>query len=254
MQPTASEAMSLNDSGMGSRFRHAGVVEVVRCRLHVSAGEWAYAGLNAAAIDAHWARRTSESALLFNGRVFLLTRNAIEADEFRGAFVATDFKSFLHWRESGHPEAGVRDCFGASLIVSCDGAVLLGRQRPGQVNSGLLYPPSGFIDPSDVAADGTIDIAGNMAREIAEETGLDARLLCWEEGFRIAFSGPQVAIGRVARSTMSASALSQAVRDHIARDERPELAGVETVHALDEAGSDLPAYARLLLASVLSGS
>lgn len=244
--------MASNEIEVGWPAAGAGVVAVGQCRLRVLPGEWDYAHLNAVAIDAHWARRTAESALLFNGRVFLLSSCAIAGACFEGDFVAADFKSFLHWRECGHPEAGVRDCFGASLIVSSDGAVLLGRQRPGQVNSGLLYPPSGFIDRSDVAADGGIDIAGNMSREIVEETGLDVGLLRWEEGFRIALSGPHVAIGRVARSRMSANDLRQAVLGHIARDERPELAGVDTVRSLDEAGPDVPAYARLLLASVFA--
>lgn len=228
----------------------AGVVEVGACDLRVVDVRWAYEVTHAADIDAHWTRRTAESPLLFNGRIFLLVGFEIDAATFRGSFVATDFKSFLHWREAGQAEAGVRDCFGSSLIMSADGAVLLGRQRRGQVNSGLLYPPSGFIDRSDVSPDGTIDISANMAREIGEETGIDAAGLAWEKGFRIAFSNAQVAIGRVARSPMSAEELRRAVLAHIAAEERPELAGIEMVRAPAEAARDMPAYARMLLASL----
>lgn len=230
------------------------VVLVERCDLEVMPGRWAYADANREAIAAHWARRIAESPRLFNGVVHLLGSWEVSGDIFSGRFLRTDFASFLHWRECGHPDAGVRDCFGSALIRSADGHVLLGRQRPGQVNSGLLYPPSGFIDPADIRSDGHIDILANIAREIAEETGLDAGRLEWRPGYRVAFSGAQVALAREGHSGLGSEALRRTVLDHLASEAEPELVDIVMIDEPTRIGSDTPAYARLLLRSLLEWS
>lgn len=236
----------------GSEVPREGVVVVEGCDLRVRPGRWAYAEQHGDDIDAHWQRRRAESPMLFNGVIHLLTRCVIVGGRLGADFVRTDFKSFLLWRETGHPEAGVRDCFGSALILSRDGQVLLGRQRAGQVNSGLLYPPSGFIDPADIGGDGVIDIAANVAREVGEETGLDPAALTWDEGFLVAFSGAQVAIARTARSKRDACSLREQVLAYLAGEEKPELVDVRMVRSLADAGGDMPAYARVLLGSFLT--
>lgn len=227
------------------------IILVERCDLAVTPGVWTYAEANRQAIAAHWAWRIAESPRLFNGVIHLLGSWDVSGGTFTGRFLRTDFASFLHWRECGHPEAGVRDCFGSALIRSAEGHVLLGRQRPGQVNSGLLYPPSGFIDPADIRSDGHIDIVANIAREIAEETGLDAGGLAWRPGYRVAFSGAQVALAREGRSSLDSEALRRAVLDHIATEPEPELSDIMMLDESSSIRDDTPAYARLLLRSLL---
>lgn len=228
------------------------VVRVERCDLAAIPGRWPYQDSYGAAIADHWEKRRAQSPALFNGVVHLLSAWRIEGVVFTGRFLETDFASFLHWRESGHPEAGVRDCFGSAIIRSADGHVVLGRQREGQVNSGLLYPPSGFIDPADVRPGGRIDIEANIAREVAEETGLDAAELSWPSGFRIAFSGAQVAIAREGRSALTSDALRATVLAHIAGEAEPELVDIVMTAPSDPVGSDTPAYARLLLGALFA--
>jgi len=227
------------------------VAVVARCRLSAGDGRWGFEEANGHAIAEHWRRRQGESPRMFNGAVFVLTRWSLEHDVFTGAFTPTSFAAFLYWREQGYPQAGARDCFGCALLRSAEGHALLGRQNAGQVNSGLSYPPSGFLDPSDVQPGGTIDIDANIRREIGEETGIDAAQLDWQPGYRIVFSGPLVAIARELRSPLGSSPLRQAVRRHIAAETTPELADVVMVATAAGLGPDVPHYARLLLTSIL---
>ena len=126
---------------------------------------------------------TQSNPRYFNGVVHLVDDVRLDGDSASMLrFVRTDFKSYLFWRDQGFPEAGVLDGFGSALIRSSDGHMMLGRQRAGNVNAGLAYPPAGFIDEQDVEADGSIDIAGSVAREVSEETGIDAAALVRDDG------------------------------------------------------------------------
>ena len=78
-----------------------------------------------------------------------------------GTFFKTDFETFLYWRDLPRGDADRARSFGASLIRSAEGYLLLGRQGPGQLNSGRVYPPSGLIDDDDVR-DGAIDIDASI--------------------------------------------------------------------------------------------
>ena len=229
------------------------VVRVDDCRLRVVAGRWAYADENAAAIDAHWCRRHREQPAMFNGRIFLLSHAALADGVLAASFLASDFKSYLYWREQGHPEAGVRDGFGSALIRAGDGAVLLGRQRSGNVNGGLLYPPGGFIDSRDVGADGGIDIAGSIAREVTEETGGPAGHFLQTPGYWVTFCGPHVSMAREFRSPLAAGALQAEIAARLASDPNSELTELVAVRRADAIEAAAPRYGRLLVAAVLEG-
>ena len=58
-----------------------------------------------------------------------------------------------------------RDIVGA-VIVSADGKLLLGKNRPGGVYEGMLTVPGGGIEPGE-------DAAAALHREVLEETGID---------------------------------------------------------------------------------
>ena len=58
-----------------------------------------------------------------------------------------------------------RDIVGA-VIVSADGKILLGKNRPGGVYEGMLTVPGGGIEPGE-------DAATALHREVLEETGID---------------------------------------------------------------------------------
>src|SRR5947209_19946520 len=66
---------------------------------------WVFAQERRADIAAHFEdlrRRTPE---LWNGQVLLQHRSGIEGDVFRGAYLKTDFASFIAWRDWDFPEA-----------------------------------------------------------------------------------------------------------------------------------------------------
>lgn len=228
------------------------VERVERCRLMVTDAAWAYAIDNAAAVDAHWQRRRAESPSLFNGVVHLMHAETCDGATLTSSFLRSDFKSYLHWREAGFPDAGVRDGFGSALIRSAEGHVILGRQRKGNINAGVAYLPGGFIDQRDVLADGSIDIDGSIARELAEETGLNAADVAVSPGYLITRCGALVSIAREVVSPLPAEALRDRIRTHIAADPDPELEDAVIVRtAADIEHARMHAYARLLLRRLL---
>lgn len=230
-----------------------GVSPLAACNLAVRSDFWPFAETNRPAIDAHWARATQTNPGYFNGVVHLVDRVHLDGDRLDASLVRTDFKSYLFWRDQGFPEAGVLDGFGSALIHSSDRYLMLGRQRTGNVNGGLVYPPSGFIDESDVATDGTIDIAGSVAREVSEETGIDAAALVKEAGFHLTRSGSQLSIAVPFRIPMTAAEFVRFAERHIALSSDSELDAVIAVATLsDIKGLSLPRYARVLLEALLS--
>lgn len=230
----------------------ASVLTFSRCDLDVVPGApWPFAVEHAPAIDAHWRRRLAQSPMLFNGTIYLL--EALGADEgtFSGRLRSVEFKSFLYWRETGHPEVGTADCFGSAIVRSAEGHVLLGVQRSGHINEGLAYLPGGFLDDRDVRDDGRVDINASVAREIGEEMGLGAAELTQDPRCIVTMLGPQISIGVSYRSPLDAGTLRGKAMSHIAADADAELAAVIAVTCKAEL-EDLavPPYTRLLLQSL----
>lgn len=222
-------------------------VPIARCALEVCAEPWSFAAAHAAEIEAHWQRAQAERDKLFNGAIFVLGAGALQGTTFTGTFLRTQFKSFLYWRETGYPDASVRDGFGSAVILSSEGYALFGRQTAGNVNAGLAYPPGGFIDARDVRGT-SIDIDASIARELAEETGLSSDDLSRSAGYLLTQAGPFVSIGIVWRSALPAVALRERILAHVHRQPVPELADVVIVRRrddIDEAG--MPRYARAIV-------
>lgn len=229
------------------------VTRVAACRLRVDRASWPYETAHAAAIDLTWEHRRRERPAMFDGVVHVVSRVELTDGDLAGKLMAVRFKSFLHWREAGFPDAGVRDGFGAAVVRTADGCVLLGRQRAGNLNAGLAYMPGGFIDASDVAADGSVDIEASIARELGEETGLSAAEGVRLPGTLVCERGPQLAIAATWRFAETAEALRARVLDHLARETAPELADAVIVGPDDDlAGLGVPPYARLLLRHVFA--
>lgn len=225
---------------------------VAACRLTAGNGTWDYARRHAEEIDRHWRRRTAESPAFFNGTIFVLERHTLTGDQLEARLMPVEFKSFLHWKEHGYPDDTVRDCFGSALIRSAEGHVLLGRQRAGNINAGLAYLPGGFIDPRDVALDGTIDIAASISRELAEETGLGPGETVRAPGLILTFAGPMLSIAVEFRAAMAGEDLRARIRAHIAADTDSELEDAVIVRSAgDLADIAMPIYAEVLMWEIL---
>ena len=203
------------------------------------------------AIEEHWQKRTAANPAFFNGAIFVVCKQSTQKINSKTVFVAdimrTDFKTFLYWRECKTSQ-DIWDGFGTSILRSSDGQVLLGRQSPGHLNSGLAYFPGGFIDERDVTREGAINIEASILRELAEETGIDASNHERRPGYHITRIGQQISIGVEYQSSLTAEELLKIIHIHLTADEEKELS---EVFFLDPRRHDqirhLAPYAKLLL-------
>lgn len=232
----------------------SGIVRQVEAwHLVVEDGDWPFAQANAAAIDDNWRVRAEANPAFFNGTIYLMHSYAFEGATFSGRLLRTDFKSYLYWRDQGFPECGVRDAFGSALLRCGDGKILLGRQGPGHINSGLTYLPGGFIDQRDVAPDGTVDIAGSVSREVDEELGLPVGTFAAVPGAVITLAGPLISLAVVFQAQGSSAELIARIDAHLAGETNPELEAVVAVaSAADVADLAMPDYAHVLLGQLLA--
>ena len=210
--------------------------------------DWPFPRDEAARIEAHWASRRAQKPGLYDGRVLLSHRLAVEGDTLVGACFETAYKSFLSWRDFGFPGARVvKNCFAMPALRSADGAFLLGEMSPATANAGQLYFPAGTPEPADVGADGRVDYEGSILRELEEETGLAPHEVALEPGWTIVFvERPAVACMRIAQSALSAEALQARLATHNAPLESPEL--VRLVPVRDAGDFDAAAMPDFMLA------
>lgn len=214
---------------------------------------WTYAANHRDVIDVHWKMALAANPNFFNGTIHVLGRMHVEDGHFDATLIPTEFKNFLYWRDEGFPlEARVKDAFGSALIHSREGYIILGRQRPGNINEGQAYLPGGFIDQRDVSAAGTVDLRASVAREVAEETGLGPNELAAGAGFIVTDVHPHVSFAVPYTSHLSADELVARIRAHIAAEADPELAEPVVLKSpADIEGRSVTHYARALLSSPL---
>lgn len=204
---------------------------------------WGWAQENRARIAENWARRLREKPALFNGIVLVCTRRAVTDGVFAARFREADYASFLAMQDFGFPEPGVGNCFGLAALRSADGAFVMGEMAAHTANGGKVYFPGGSLDRTDVRPDGSIDVAGSVARELLEETGLGPDAVTFDTGWTAVLDGPRTALLREARSPLPASALKARIDDFLARETEPELSGVRLVRtAADIDTAAMPAY------------
>jgi len=209
----------------------ARVVQFERLDLTFAPRPWAFAQSRRAEIDAHFARRKAERPALWNGEVLVLHQHAIDGAVFRGSYLKTDYASFMSWKDRGHPEVGVRDCFSQGALRSADGAFLLGVMGPQTANAGKIYFPAGTPDPSDVKGD-QVDLTASVWREVKEETGLTAADLDAEAGWYSVFSGAQIAHLKIMQAREDAEPLRERILAFLKRQNPPELADIRIVRSL----------------------
>ncbi len=220
--------------------------------LKVRTFAWSFAAERRGEIDAHFADRQREKPEIWNGRV-LLGRNTVRTGEQLAAeYFETDFASFLAWRDWGFPDADVFNGFGMGALQSSDGAFLLGEMADHTSNAGRIYFPAGTPDPDDVR-DGMLDIAGSIAREIAEETGLDEADYATDSHWTCVFSGPSIAMIRILRVDMSGEALQTRIEANLAREKKPELSAVHLVRRRADIVPAMPRFVTAFLEAQLSG-
>ncbi len=222
------------------------IVPVKALDLRLEPRAWAWAEANCAATEVHFERQKERWPGIWNGRVLLLHRFAIEQGTFRGAYLETDFASFLHWRDAGFPDASVFNCFAMAALRAADCAFLLGRMAKHTANAGKVYFPSGTPDPGDVRDDGIVDLEGSVRRELLEETGListDAKFGDW----LVVLAGARIALMRALQAPEDAETLAARIRVHLATTPHPELADVVIVRGREDLTPAMPDFVRAYL-------
>jgi hypothetical protein len=220
--------------------------------LPVQPWSWPFAAARRADIDAHFAAQQREKPKLWNGRV-LLGRNPVFAgDRFTASYFETDFASFLAWRDWGFPDKDVFNGFGMGALLSSDGAFALGEMGQHTSNAGRIYFPSGTPDLDDISGS-AVDIAGSVARELEEETGLTAAEYRSEAHWYCVFTGPAVAMIRILRVDMPGEVLRARIEANLALQPSPELAAIHLVRGTGDLNAAMPRFVTAFIEAQLSG-
>jgi 8-oxo-dGTP pyrophosphatase MutT (NUDIX family) len=209
------------------------LLKVGELDLSFEPSRWAFAERRADSIAAHWARLRKTKPMLFNGRVLLLGRRAIEtrADgvlRLSGAFFETDYADYLAWEEFGDPDEPVANCFSMAALRAADGAFLLGEMAQHTANAGQIYFPAGTPDPSDVFDD-RVDLDASARRELLEETGVDADEASVAPGWTLVFTPQRIACMKLMTLAAPAATLKARIDAHLARDPHAELSRMHVV-------------------------
>lgn len=223
------------------------VFDVQRLVLPLEAGALDYETAHTPAINAHWTEELTRKPALWDGRVHFLRNVEVTDGTLRATARQARFATLIHWRDQGFPDIGWRHIFGAAVLRSSDGAFLMARMAEHTSNAGWVYFPGGAMDEGDVA-DGHLDPARNILRELIEETGLDPASVTFAPDFRVVALPHTIAITRTVHLPWPA----EEARDHllagIARASDDELADIVIVRVPEYlAGLKVKDYARALV-------
>jgi 8-oxo-dGTP pyrophosphatase MutT (NUDIX family) len=212
---------------------------------------WPWRDENADAIAEHWEHAVAEKPSLFDGEVLVARRFSVEGGIWRGAHIVIRYSALKYWLSRGFIETGACNTFASAVVVTADGAVLLGRMGDHTANAGRLYFPCGTPDMEDVQ-DGRLDFEASMLRELEEETGLRLEDLQPTEQRWISLDGPLVCCARRIDTGLTAAEVLARFEAHRAAGGDEELAGLVLVRSADEVDNVLE-YARALVEVVTTG-
>ena len=219
--------------------------------LPVRQSLWPFAQARRADIDVYFTGEQRLRPKIWNGRI-LLARNPVFTDGRFGAdYFETDFASFLAWRDWGFPDSDVFNGFGMGALRSADGAFVLGEMGQHTANAGRIYFPSGTPDLDDVR-EGAVDIAGSVAREVLEETGLNEADYTADAHWDCVVSGAAIAMIRILSVDMPGEALRKRIEATLARQPQPELSAIHLVRGTGDFTAAMPRFVTAFIEARLS--
>ncbi len=201
---------------------------------------WPFADGRRAAIDAHFADEQREKPI-WNGRVLLGRDPVFTGDRFSASFFETDFASLLAWRDWGFPDAGVFNGFGMGALRCSDGAFVLGEMGRHTANAGRIYFPAGTPDLDDIRGE-TVDIAGSVARELEEETGLAPADYRAAADWDCVVYDATVAMIRILDVDLAGEALRERIEANLAGQRQPELSAIHLVRGTADLTAAMPRF------------
>jgi len=221
--------------------------------LDVQPWSWPFAQARGAEISAHFAGKQREKPQIWNGRLLLARNPAFTVSGFRASYFETDFASFLAWRDWGFPDRDIFNGFGMGALRCADGAFVLGEMGQHTANAGRIYFPSGTPDLDDINA-GAVDMAGSVAREVAEETGLTAADYRADTHWDCVVSGASVAMIRILNVDSSGEALRARIEANLARQREPELSAIHLVRDVSDLSAAMPRFVTAFIEAQFSAS
>jgi len=224
------------------------IIPLTRLDLHYEPAPWPFADERRTEIDAHFEKLRREKPQMWNGHVLLLRRRDIADGVLSGAYLKTDFASFISWRDWGFPDKSVRNCFPMAALRSSDGAFLLGVMGAHTVNAGHIA--AGTPDPNDIVGD-AVDLEHSVMRELKEETGIARDKVTVEPAWSALPLGQRIALMKVVQAKETASALRDRIRAFLTTQKQPELADIHIVQSLDDLRPTMPPYVATFLRSRL---
>ncbi|SFD17719.1 hypothetical protein SAMN05428997_1202 [Bosea sp. CRIB-10] len=234
------------------------IVALDRVEARVETFDWGFARERADEIAAHWAAISAGKPAMFNGRVMLQHRAAIEDGVFHAGYFEADYAAFLAWRDFGVqsslPQPAIRNGFAMAALRAADGAFLLGRMGDHTANPGKVYFAAGTPDREDARPDGTLDLAGSVTRELCEETGLTLNEIAVEERWTAVIVPGRVAFMRPVGVGLPAEEARALMLARIAQQDEPELSDIVIVRNLaDCAAYDMPPFMMPYLTHIFGG-
>ena len=219
--------------------------------LSFQPGPWPFADQRRAEIDAHFAIKQREKPKIWNGRILLARDSVFSGDRFSACYFDADFADFLAWRDWGFPDRGVFNGFGMGALRCSDGAFILGEMGHHTANAGRIYFPSGTPDLDDIC-DGAVDIAGSVAREVEEETGLTSADYCAAAYWDCVVSGAAIAMIRMLDVDVEAETLRDRIEANLARQDQPELSAIHLVRDAGDLTASMPRFVTAFIEAQLS--
>lgn len=200
---------------------------------------------NREAIARNWQREIAANPTLFDGQVVLLSTLAYRDGKVTGRCHAVGYSTFLYWRRNGE-DSVAGHCFAHAMLVSADNALVAVRMGPHTANAGQVYFAAGSFEPGDFR-DGQVDLHYNMAREVAEETGLDLSRAKRTEGFLGYSAANRTALFRRYDLPEKADDIAERIRAFVAAETEPEIIGPVIIRNAHDLPHGLPAHMRAIV-------
>lgn len=229
------------------------IIAIDHLDLSFAPTPWRFAEERRADVAAHFELLRRKTPALWNGRVLLMRDLAITDGTLRGAFFATGYADFLAWRDWGRPDTTVFNCFSMGALRTSDGAFVLGVMNQHTANAGGIYFPAGTPDLGDVRGD-TVDLLGNVVREIAEETGLAVGDFAMASGWCGVMTGQHVAVIKLIEVPYPADEIRTTILSHLAGEPVPELSDVRIVRSSRDFEPGMPRFVTAYLSHVWHGA
>src|SRR6266404_2395870 len=160
---------------------------------------------------------------------------------------------FLAWRDWDFPDPAVVNCFAMGALRASDGAYLMGVMSDRTANPGRIYFPAGTPDPNDVRGE-TVDLLGNVMRELAEETGLTAADVAVAPGWHAVVDAARVAVMKPIDVPYPAAEVRTRMLRYLASETQPELSDVRIVRSAADLDCEMPRFVTAYLAHMWSGA